>query len=74
MKTVEIREETQRLTGQPECPITQEPSSIRDGLVRGLLHTKFGPENYVHRDIPENQIEIFADLLEDILKYDLRER
>jgi hypothetical protein len=74
IKPVEISVETQRLTGQPEYQVTQEPRSIRDALFLGLLYTKFGPENHVHRDIPENQIEIFADLLENIFKYDLRER
>jgi hypothetical protein len=74
IKPVEISVETQRLTGQPEYQVTQEPRLIRDVLFLGLLYTKFGPENHIYRDIPENQIEIFADPFENIFKYDLRER
>ncbi len=73
IKTNEFTKETQSPTGQADIP---EPRSIRDALARGLVATNYGSMTICqhHRDIPKNEIEIFADLLGKILKYDPRER
>ena len=72
IKINELTKETQSPTGQADIP---EPRSIRDALARGLVATNCGSMKIRqhHRDIPKNEIEIFADLLGKILKYDSSE-
>ncbi|KAN0115354.1 kinase-like protein [Hyaloscypha variabilis] len=65
IKTAELREEDESL----ESP---EPRSTRDALARGLLYQDVLPRGmaWIHRDIPEREKDVFADLLGKILRYD----
>jgi serine/threonine-protein kinase SRPK3 len=65
-----------------ELPATEgviqlpNPRSIQETLARGLwyvdMYSRLKEE--IHRDIPEDEIKIFADLLGKILKYNPSDR
>jgi serine/threonine-protein kinase SRPK3 len=76
IRKIEQREEIQSPTDQAAYSDTPEPRSIRDALARGFVAANCGSGTIRqhHRDIPKNEIEIFADLLGKILKYHPRER
>lgn len=53
---------------------TPEPRSIKDLLKRGLYYEcEWGPGGF-QRDISQEEIEVFSDLLMKILRYDPKER
>ncbi|KAF4459610.1 kinase [Fusarium albosuccineum] len=69
-----------RAAPEPKPNVTVHPSvaegarSIEDKLVPGVWYmSSDSPEN-MHRDIPREEIKIFADLLRRFLRYDPKER
>ncbi|KAL2068500.1 hypothetical protein VTL71DRAFT_14837 [Oculimacula yallundae] len=64
--------------GEPEIERTvvqvAEPRSIKEAIARGLFYENRNGPGGVHIDIPEPEVELLADLLANILKYDPVER
>jgi len=56
--------------------VVVEPRSIHERLARGLWYMNIDMDvgKDIHRDIPRDEIEVFADLLGKILKYNPRDR
>jgi serine/threonine-protein kinase SRPK3 len=50
-------------------PIPSEPRSIQEALAPGLWYMDMDIGDEIHRDIPEDEIGVFADLLGKLLKY-----
>ncbi|KAK7757117.1 hypothetical protein SLS62_000664 [Diatrype stigma] len=59
-----------------QCVVVQppEPRSLQEALSVGLFYEgKYGPEG-IHRAIPEDEIEVFSDLLSKLLSFDPEDR
>ena len=48
---------------------SDEPRSIREKLSEGVRYTPDWPGSNIRRDIPQDEIEVFADLLGKLLMY-----
>ncbi|CZS88934.1 related to protein kinase [Rhynchosporium graminicola] len=64
--------------GKPEIERTivqvAEPRSIKEAIARGLFYYNRNGPGGVHLEIPELEVELLADLLAKVLKYDPNER
>lgn len=54
--------------------IASEPRSIEEALAAGLHYEGDQPLDSMHRDIPEDEIAPFADLLGKLLQYTPEDR
>ncbi|KAI1074009.1 kinase-like domain-containing protein [Whalleya microplaca] len=52
----------------------REPRSIRESIAEGLSYNLGSRPRVIHRDIPEAEVDCFADLLGKLLKYRPEER
>lgn len=57
------------ITGVLNPSVAREPRSIQEALAPGLWYVNMGIENEIHCDIPRDEMEVFADLLGKLLKY-----